>query len=66
MSRLIYCYADCHCAERRYAESRGALHAKDDTAYFARAVIYNRKMFIKSTAARPVQVSVLQNFFLHQ
>jgi hypothetical protein len=59
-------YAECRCAERRYAESRGALPAKDDTAYFARAVIYKRKMFIKSTADRPVQVSVLQNFFLHQ
>ncbi len=25
MSRLIYCYAECHYAERRCAECRGAL-----------------------------------------
>jgi hypothetical protein len=66
MSRLIYSYAECHYAECCYTECRGALPAKDDTAYFARAVIYKRKMFIKSTADRPVQVSVLQNCFLRQ
>ncbi len=73
-------YADCYYASCRYAQCRGAsglrlwqnklhqLHVCCTQAYFATAVSYGRKMFIKSAPGQTLRsaVGVTKTFFLRR